>query len=245
MVKIIKSDADLGGVVKFNDVSTLVKDVRENHTKANELKLEGEKKKQELREVSTKVFFNDVSKPTVPDLRSSHEYQTSAGIVRVSFKVAARPLTQINDRPAGETLTEIFKEHTDKLFDTSSEHTVTADDATLLKQAQDHPELFGIGLKALTHQEVMVLIANHPEMVAVAVRDPDGYAKIYPNYVKTETTMSVKNGFIEAVDKLEGSIKQAARGFLEIFLKPFLEPAVVIGNNADKAVASTKKAKKA
>lgn len=219
---------------KLERLRELVRSIKNRHALINAETKKMEEEKAEIKDGSTKIFFEDIESAEIPQLHTSHEYHFDDDLVRISFKVRSRPMSEIGGKAADEVLDEVFKEHAGKLFDKDESYTVEADELSKLKQACDHPELFRVALKPLTAEQLKTLAAEHPEFIAAQVTDVGRYAKLYPQYVSKKTTVSVKKGFLEVVDTIEGAMKKKARKFLSALLKPSLSPAVVVGNRTKK-----------
>jgi len=218
----------------YRNVQSLVSEIKRLHTLINETEETIDQKKKEIKKISTDIFFKSIDEPEIPEFNSSHEFHTPEGVIRVSYKVKARPLTEINGKPAEEITDTLFKEHAEKLFSKESEYTVKSDDNTQRKQACEHPEVFRITLKDLTVEQLSKLIIEHPEYLTVNITNLEKYAEIYPEHVDKTTTIKINNGFLDTVDKIDGILKVKARKFIVALLKPTLEPAVVCGNKSKK-----------
>jgi len=209
-------------------VQTLVSEIKSLHTEIATRETELESKKVQLKERDREIFERDV---VAGEYHSSHEYNTNEGVVRVTYKISAkRPLDTINDKPAEEVLRKIFKDSTDTIFKKTPTINVTADEATLLKQVTERPELFRLSLKDLTPDQQKLLVTVHPLFFRADVADVEEYAKVYPTGVTKTTTLRPSNDFLEKLGKLDAVVRKAASKFLKVFFKDTLEPVVVCGN---------------
>ena len=220
--------------VPYSDVQTLVTEIKRRHTLINQETDLMEADKKTLGTISTEVFLQDLEKDT-PEVLGNHEHHLGdQGTLTVNFKLKGRPLTEINKQPAAKVIKDLFKEHSDKLFSFDKSHAVQAEEGALRAQACEHPECFDITLKALTHEQKMRLVAEHPEWVTVSVTDINKYAELYPSHVVTTEAVNVNNGFIETVGTIEPTVLKSTRKFLSKLLKPMLTTAVNCGNKSKK-----------
>lgn len=215
-------------------IKGLVKMIRQRHALINQETKKMEAEKGTVKERSLEIFYKDLQNEA-PEVFNNHEYHDDEGMVRVSFKVKARPFTEIGDVPAAEAVDRIFKDHADQLFNKEESYTIEADEATRIQQACDHPECFRIALKPLTQAQLQQLISEHPDFVTAQVTDAKAYAEIYPQHVSKEITVSPKNGFLEEVRKVEKPILKAAQKFLTALMKASLTPSLTVGNKARKS----------
>jgi hypothetical protein len=211
----------------------LAKLVKEEHTQINQLKDTLEANKKSLAEYSKGVFVEDLSKP-LPEVIGNHEYHTTEGTVTVNFKVTGRAPVQINGRPSAEVIKEKFGLDTDKLFEIGDDVEVTAPETTLRAQAVEHPELFTISLRPLTHEQMMRLVMEHPDFLTVSVVDLKAYATVYPASVQKTLTATFKSGFIESLGKVSDVVKKNVRGLVKAILPNVVQVVVNCGNRSKK-----------
>jgi hypothetical protein len=212
---------------------TLANSVKSKHTQINQLKDELDADKASLSEYSKGIFIEDISKP-IPEVLGNHEYHTAEGTVTVNFKVAGRAPKVINERPAADIIREKFGAETDKLFIIEDDVKVIAPENTLRAQACEHPELFGISLRPLTHEQMMRLVVEHPDFLTVSVIDPKQYAVIYPGSVEKTPMATFKAGFIESLGKLSDVVRKNVRGLMKAILPNVIQIAVKCGNSNKK-----------
>lgn len=210
---------------------SLAETIKGQHTQINQLKDTFETDKDKLSSHSKELFLKDISEG---DIVGNHEYHTTDGTVTVNFKINGRPLTEINGKPAINILRDKFKESVDELFSQDTRIKVTPDEPKLRSQACAHPECFDIGLKPLTHEEKMRLVAEHPDWITVQVTDLERYAEVYPACVEKETSVNFKQGFIESLSKLDTVVRKSAAGLLKALLPDVLQTAVNCGNRSKK-----------
>jgi len=207
--------------------------IKDTHTQINQLKDGLDANKIELSEYSKGIFIEDISK-TIPEVIGNHEYHTSDGTVTVNFKVVGRAPKEINNRPSAEIIREKFGAETDKLFMIEDEVRVLAPETALRAQACEHPELFAISLKPLTHEQTMRLVMEHPDFLTVSVVDLKQYAVIYPGSVEKTPTATFKAGFIESLGKLSDIAKKNVRGLMKAILPNVIQVVVNCGNRNKK-----------
>jgi hypothetical protein len=212
---------------------TLAKTIKDKHTQINQLKDELDADKASLTEYSKGIFIEDLSK-TIPEVIGNHEYHTSEGAVTVNFKVVGRAPKEINSRPAATVIREKFGAETDKLFIIDDDVKVIAPETALRAQACEHPELFAIALKPLTHEQTMRLVMEHPDFLTVSVIDLKQYAVIYPGSVEKTPMATFKAGFIESLGKLSDIAKKNVRGLMKAILPNVIQVAVNCGNRNKK-----------
>jgi hypothetical protein len=218
----------------YDYVTKLAEDIKGLHTEISKKTDVLDTDKKILGSKSKDFFFIDVTK-NEPEIVGNHEYHIEGGDkVTVNFKVGGKPFEQINGEPAYDILKGYFKEHTEDLFGKEDAIKVTAPDFRLLSQACDHPEIFDLSLKLLTHDQKMQLVKEHPEWVTVTVTDVTKYAEVYPADVDKKTYVTFKNGFIETLSKVDTIIKKAASGLIGALLKDTLQASVVCGNRSKK-----------
>lgn len=218
----------------FIQAKTLAEEIKSLHTEISQKTDTMDTDKKELGAKSKSYFFKDLTKDE-PEVVGNHEYHLDSGDkVTVNFKVEGKPFEQINGKPAYDVLQSFLKEHTDTLFGKQDAIQVTAPEFKLKGQACDHPELFEIGLKPLTHDQKMQLVKEHPDWVGVIVTDVPKYAEIYPADVDKKTFVSYKTGFVEALTKLDTIVRKSSKGLLKALLKDTLKPAVLCGNRSKK-----------
>lgn len=207
--------------------------IKDTHTQINQLKDGLDANKTELSEYSKGIFIEDISK-TIPEVIGNHEYHSSDGTVTVNFKVVGRAPKEINSRPSAEVIREKFGAETDKLFMIEDDVRVLAPETALRAQACEHPELFAVSLKPLTHEQTMRLVMEHPDFLTVSVVDPKQYAVIYPGSVEKTPTATFKAGFIESLGKLSDIAKKNVRGLMKAILPNVIQIAVNCGNRNKK-----------
>ena len=220
-------------VIDRADLVTLASTIKTQHTQINQLKDDFETNKEALSTASKNLFIEDISK-AVPEYTGNHEYHTAEGTVTVNFKVTGKAPKEINSRPSAEIIREKFGADTDSLFEIQNSVTITADDTRLRAQACEHPELFQISLKPLTHAQMMQLVVEHPDYLTVSVVDPTQYATVYPGFVTTSPVATFKTGFIEAIGKIDEVVKKNAKGLLKAILPAVIQTAVNCGNRSKK-----------
>ena len=221
-------------IVAQSELVSLAATVKRQHTELNQLKDQFEANKKSLAEASKGIFLEDIQKKDAEYL-GNHEYHTSDGTVTVNFKIAGSAPKEINNRPAADVLREKFGAAADDLFDIESIYDVTADDSILRAQAAEHPELFQVALRPLTHAEMMQLIIQHPGFVQLSCVNPEAYARIYPEHVEARSVVSFKGGFIETLGKVEEAVRKSAKGLLKAILPNVVQTAVNCGNRSKKS----------
>jgi hypothetical protein len=225
---------ETGTNISFEKAQALAESIKKRHVLINQESDKMEAEKKELGAISTEIFIQDLDKET-PEVIGNHEFHLGAeGTLTVNFKLKSRPITEINKQPAGQVVRNLLQDDSEKLFSFNKAHEVTSDEDTLRQHACEHPECFDISLKALTHEQKMKLVAEHPDWVTVSVTDVNKYAEIYPAHVNTKESVSVNNGFIETAGSLEPIVLNKARKFLKTLIKPMLQTAVVCGNKSKK-----------
>ena len=207
--------------------------IKDTHTQINQLKDGLDANKAELSEYSKGIFIEDISK-AIPEVIGNHEYHTSDGTVTVNFKVVGRAPKEINNRPSAEIIREKFGAETDKLFMIEDDVRILAPETALRAQACEHPELFAISLKPLTHEQTMRLVMEHPDFLTVSVVDPKQYAVIYPGSVEKTPMATFKAGFIESLGKLSDIAKKNVRGLMKAILPNVIQVVVNCGNRNKK-----------
>lgn len=188
--------------------------------------------KGEIKDISTRLFFGDVTKDGVPDIFPNHEYHTEEGILTVNFKIQSRPLPNIDGHPASEVLRKKFQEHFENLFKEDHTYELNADQDELRKQAATNADMFTFGLKDLTDAQFIQLITEHPDWVEVRVKNIEEYAKQFPGHTVKNTSVKVSAGFLGKLQKVEGALKEKMKGFIEAFIRPALTAAVKTGNKS-------------
>ena len=210
----------------YNKVKELAENIKRRHTLITMVSELIDQEKDTIKGISTNMFFEDLEKE-IPEVYTAHDYHTEDGIVRTSFKIKSRPMVEINGQPASKVIREIFQEHTEKLFKVQESFEADVEYDDMLDQYKKSPELFNISLKSdISPEDMMKLAKSHPEFFEARITDIDKYAKAYPDSVKKSEALSVKSGFLEAFDKVEGSIKMKAKKFVIGLLKPSLSTAV-------------------
>lgn len=217
---------------KDKATQVLVDRIKELHTILAQTEDELKVKKEALTEQSLNIFHEDAALPT-PDYRSSHEYHTDSGTVRVSFKVPAKEMKEVGKESATIFVERIFGDKAEKLFTYKKVITINASEKIISKQAGENSELFLISLKEdLTPDKLAVLVREHPECFQISVNDTKRYSEIYPKHATTATTISPKNGFIEKISKLEKATLEKGRVFLKKLLKECVSAQVGCGNRS-------------
>lgn len=226
---------------KIVDVSTLSENVQAairriatNHARINELNKAQDEDKAALKELCDNLFNDGIRGSEAPDLPSSYEFHVNDHVVRVVLKLRATPLTTFKaqgaDIPAKTVIEAVFNSNTSKLFDEIITIRVTADQDTLKNQFTEHPDLVGVGLKALTHEQLQQLASEHPDWVDYRVLNPQGYSEVYPNHVIKESSMQIKNGFLEKASKVEKDILKKGRAIIKKIVDKTLNLSVTVGN---------------
>lgn len=225
---LIVSEANLGA--RAVELLSLAKLVKENNKVANEAKAALDKNKKRLAEVSLDEFKTDLSKE-IPEVYGNFEYPTEAGTVSVNLKVAsAQSPEKIDDKPATLVLRRTFGESVDQLFDFVDTYKLKADEDAMKEQIKLRPDLFGISLKnELSPDQRKTLVARYPSQFNICVTDPEAYAKAFPDSVAIKQVPCFKNGFLEALGKVDDQVKRNARDLIEAILPEIVTPAVSCG----------------
>lgn len=217
---------------KNDELQELVDRIKELHTLLAHTEDELKVKKGTLIERSLKTFHEDVAS-TTPDCRSSHEYHTDSGTVRVSFKLPSIDIGEFGKEKATDFAKRVFGDKAEKLFKYKNKSEITASTKVMLKQAGSNPDLFKISLKDdLTPDKLAVLVREHPDFFAISVKDREAYMKNYPTHVEEKIAIVPKNGFIEKVSKLEKATLEKARVFLKKIFKEYVTAQVGCGNRS-------------
>lgn len=211
----------------------LAKEIKAQHTQINQLTDMFEVNKKTLSEYSKNLFIDDLSKD-MPEVFGNHEFHTSEGTVTVNIKVTGKAPLEINGRPSAEIIREKFGAETDKLFVITDDVKINTEEPTLRAQACEHPELFQISLKPLTHEQMMKLVMEHPDYLTVSVVDPQQYAVIYPTAVTKTPAASFKTGFIETLGKTSDVVKKNTRALMKAILPRVVQIVVTCGNRNKK-----------
>lgn len=232
--KVITADVvkSYGEENDFTQVKAIAEEIKALHSDISKKTDTLNTDKKELGAKSKEFFFSDLTKDE-PEVVGNHEYHLDSGDkVTVNFKVEGKPFEQINGQPAYDVLQSFLKEHTDTLFGKQDAIQVTAPEEKLREQACNHPELFEIGLKPLTHDQKMQLVKEHPDWIGVVLTDVTKYAEVYPADVSKKTFVSYKSGFVEALSKMDTIVRKSSKGLLKALLKDVLKPAVLCGNRS-------------
>lgn len=222
------------------ETEKIVNDIKRRHTHiAAETKLlEADKNK--LKDQSLDIFLNDIGEGVI---HGNHDYSTTdtsePEIVRVNFKVKGRPMNKIGEKSAVEVIQPLFSDSYEKLFREQEHVTVTADQETILEQASERPELFRITLKQdLSSEQLKSIVTMIPQHLQVSIANDSEYAKVFPGSVEKKTSVSVKNGFLDSLSKVDKIVLDRAKGFIKGFFKKdeksgtvaTLQPSVICGN---------------
>jgi len=219
---------------QYQEVKELAASIKKRHTVINTETELIAAEKSKITTISTDLFFSDLE-AEVPAINGNHEYHTDDGIVRVNFRVKNTPMNTINDKDAKILLEGVFGEGYGSLFEEAQRHTLKAEQKDMFTQAASTPELFNIKLKeGLSVGDLKKLVISYPDLLEVGVKDLNKYVENYPESVVTNTTVSLKDKFLERADKLGADSIQKARKFLKVFLKPRMTPAVIVGNRSSK-----------
>lgn len=215
-----------------DDLQNLVDRIKDLHTLLAQTEDELKVKKGLLIDRSLKTFHEDVALPT-PDCRSSHEYHTDSGTVRVSFKLPSIDIGEFGKEKATDFAERVFGDKAEKLFRYKDKSEITASEKAMLKQAGSNSDLFKVSLKDdLTPDKLAVLVREHPDCFAISVKDKEAYMEKYPTHVEKKTAIVPKNGFIEKVSKMEKATLEKARVFLKKIFKEYVTAQVGCGNRS-------------
>jgi hypothetical protein len=212
----------------------LAQTIKSQHTTLETLKDMFETNKAQLSAYCKDVFIEDIAKD-IPEVNGNHELHTTEGTVTVNFKVTGRAPKEINNRPARDVIREKFgDEAMDKMFLTEDDIEILADEATLRTHLAEHPELFTVSLKPLSHQQMLSMLLAYPSLFNVSVVDTKQYATIYPASVKKTPMVAFKAGFIEQLGKVSDAVRKNVRGLMKAILPNVIQVAVKCGNSSKK-----------
>lgn len=221
---------------EFQKAQALITSIKSRHTviarETNAINAE----KEEIGKISSKIFFDDIANPAIPEIYQNHDYSCDAGIVHINFRVGSAPVVaKSNETEPDKKLREALGEDVYKaIFKENVQYQPVADQAKLINQAQDNPDVFQFKLKeGIPVDKLINLVKTFPELVEVGIKDVEKYASAFPACVNKKVSVQPQNDFLKKVDKLEGAIKSKIRKFLGRFLTERIQPVVMCGNTSE------------
>jgi hypothetical protein len=229
-------------------------DIEAIKTKVEALKTDVEKGKDELKDESRRMFFEDlgtaefdadgnpktISLEKEPDVSGNHEYSTTEGLLSVNFKTDQIELNDIDKTPARNYLTGVFREHFKKLFVETDKDTVDPYSVEMHNKAVMEPEKYRYALRPELTQvqmkDLAVIAAAHPDLIQEQPNEMAVFKSLNPTLVKTVSVITPAKGFIEKLAKVEANVLKNAQVFLVGFFQKAINISVSCGNAAKNSV---------